>query len=87
MKKYIKLLPLIIYPYAYLIWLILQFTIGDTVKKLIGENGSIILFKIIFVIFNVYCCRTRKTQKTDTQNTKKSTFGKKISPLNKNQGA
>lgn len=54
MKKYIKLLPLIIYPYAYLIWLILQFVTSDTVKKLIGIEGDIILFKAIFIIFNVY---------------------------------
>lgn len=54
MKKYIKLIPLIIYPYAYLIWLIMMFITDDTVEKLIGSDGYIILFDAIFIIFNIY---------------------------------
>lgn len=54
MKKYIKLLPLIIYPYAYLIWLLLQFKAADAFGEFVGSKEYVILFEAMFIIFNVY---------------------------------
>lgn len=45
MKKYIRLLPLILYPYAYLIYFILLFTIDDISRKIANllTSGLVVL--------------------------------------------
>ncbi len=45
MKKYIRLLPLILYPYAYFIYFILLFTIDDISRKIANllTNGLVVL--------------------------------------------
>ncbi len=45
MKKYIRLLPLILYPYAYIIYFILLFTLDDISKKISNflTSGLVVL--------------------------------------------
>ncbi len=60
MKKYIKLLPLILYPYAYLIWFILSLVFSDIVDTFetkvqeVFNSTDIDFFKILFIVYNVY---------------------------------
>lgn len=56
MKKYVKLLPLILYPYAYLLWIIFMVVTQDTVIEEISEQMDLGMgiYGIIFVVYNIY---------------------------------
>lgn len=53
MKKYVKLLPVILYPYAYMIWLVLYFCFFDFFKSILGENLSWNIFEGIFIGYQI----------------------------------
>lgn len=53
MKKYLKLLPLILYPYAYLIWLIAYFISFEIFDDEFNDRIFDVFF-VIFIVYNVY---------------------------------
>lgn len=54
MKKYLSIIPLILYPYAYLIWIIGFLFTGLTLDEIIGIDAIMIIFGVIFIIYNIY---------------------------------
>ncbi len=60
MKKYLKLLPLILYPYAYLIWFMLLIEFSDMIDNFetkvndVFNGAEIDFFGILFIAYNVY---------------------------------
>ena len=54
MKKYIAIIPLIVYPYAYILWIIGFLLSGLTLEEFIGIDAIMIIFAAIFIIYNVY---------------------------------
>lgn len=53
MKKYLKILPLILYPYAYLIWLVIYFFAFGMLEEKYYETILDVLF-VVFIVFNLY---------------------------------
>lgn len=54
MKKYIKLLPLILYPYAYLIWLVVMYLVDDTLSARFNSDRVNNIHGIIFIVYQIW---------------------------------
>lgn len=54
MKKYLSIIPLILYPYAYLIWIIGLIITGLTFEEIVGMELIMDIFGVIFILYNVY---------------------------------
>lgn len=58
MKKYLKLLPLILYPYMYIIWFLGLFVCVAILSDSFGAGNILKNFAIIFVIYHVLAFMT-----------------------------
>lgn len=54
MKKYIKVLPLILYPYAYLIWLVVMYLVDDTLSARFDSDRVNNIQGIIFIVYQIW---------------------------------